>query len=92
MNSIKQIGFQRAAIAVSAILFAIVHSSWVLMLPLIVLAYFLVWSYEKSGSLYAPIVMHASFNAISFAMIKLVPPQQMEQMENTLRSIIYFWK
>jgi len=91
-NSIKQIGYQRTAIAVSAILFAIVHSSWALMLPFIVLALTLVWLYEKTGSLFAPMVLHASFNAINFAMIKLVPPEQMEHLQNTFRSIIYFWK
>jgi membrane protease YdiL (CAAX protease family) len=72
-SSIKQIGYQRAAIAVSAILFATVHSSWALMLPLIVLACILVWLYEKTGSLIAPMVMHATFNAINFTLIKLSP-------------------
>jgi hypothetical protein len=91
-SSIKQIGYQRAAVAISSILFAAVHSSWALMLPFIVLALTLVWLYEKTGSLFAPMVLHASFNAINFAMIKLVPPEQMEHLQNTFRSIIYFWK
>ena len=73
-SSIKQIGYQRAAIAVSAILFAAVHTSWALMLPLIVLACILVWLYEKTGSLIAPMVMHATFNAINFAHLKLYDP------------------
>jgi hypothetical protein len=72
-SSIKQIGYQRAAIAISSALFAAVHSSWALILPLIVLAYILVWLYEKTGSLFAPIVMHATFNAINFTLIKLSP-------------------
>ena len=72
-SSIKQIGYQRAAIAISAILFAAVHSSWALMLPLIVLACILVWLYEKTGSLFAPMVMHATFNAINFMLIKFSP-------------------
>lgn len=72
-SSIKQIGYQRAAIAISSVLFAAVHSSWALILPLIVLAYILVWLYEKTGSLFAPIVMHAIFNAINFTLIKLSP-------------------
>ena len=43
------------------------------MLPLTVLAVVLVWLYEKTGSIIAPIIMHATFNAINFALIKLAP-------------------
>ena len=43
------------------------------MLPLTVLAVILVWLYEKTGSIVAPVLMHAAFNAVNFAMIKLLP-------------------
>ena len=71
--SLRDLGHPRLAIAASSLLFAAIHGSLALMLPLTVLAVILVWLYEKSGSIVAPILMHAAFNAVNFAMIKLLP-------------------
>ena len=71
--SLRDLGHRRMAIAASSLLFAAIHGSLALMLPLTVLAVVLVWLYEKTGSIVAPILMHAAFNAINFAMIKLIP-------------------
>ena len=71
--SLRDLGHRRMAIAASSLLFAAIHGSLALMLPLTVLAVVLVWLYEKTGSIIAPILMHAAFNAINFAMIKLIP-------------------
>jgi len=71
--SLRDLGHRRMAIAASSLLFAAIHGSLALMLPLTVLAVVLVWLYEKTGSIIAPILMHATFNAVNFAMIKLIP-------------------
>ena len=71
--SLRDLGHRRMAIAASSLLFAAIHGSLALMLPLTVLAVVLVWLYEKTGSIIAPILMHAAFNAVNFAMVKLIP-------------------
>ena len=71
--SLRDLGHPRLAIAASSLLFAAIHGSLALMLPLTVLAVILVWLYEKTGSIVTPILMHAAFNAVNFAMIKLLP-------------------
>ncbi len=71
--SLRDLGHRRMAIAASSLLFAAIHGSLALMLPLTVLAVILVWLYEKTGSIVAPILMHAAFNAANFAMIKILP-------------------
>ena len=71
--SLRDLGHRRMAIAASSLLFAAIHGSLALMLPLTVLAVVLVWLYEKTGSIIAPILMHAAFNAVNLAMIKLIP-------------------
>jgi membrane protease YdiL (CAAX protease family) len=34
----------------------------------------LAWIYERSGSIVAPMMMHATFNAINFAFLKMAQP------------------
>ena len=72
-NTIKHTGYPLAGMIISAALFALVHSSLALMLPLFVMGFALAWVYEKSGSIIAPMVMHATFNAINFSLLKLAP-------------------
>jgi membrane protease YdiL (CAAX protease family) len=72
-TSLKEAGHPVGAVLVSSLIFGAVHGSLALMLPLTVLAVVLVWLYEKTGSIIAPIIMHATFNAINFALIKLAP-------------------
>ena len=47
----------------SSLLFAAVHNSMAAMLPLFVLAMLMVWLYERTGSIWTPIAIHACFNA-----------------------------
>ena len=72
-NTIKHAGYPLAGMFASAALFALVHGSVALMLPLFVMGLALAWVYEKSGSIIAPIVMHATFNAINFTFLKMAP-------------------
>ncbi len=72
-NTIKHAGYPLAGMFASAALFALVHGSVALMLPLFVMGFALAWVYEKSGSIIAPIVMHATFNAINFTFLKMAP-------------------
>jgi len=55
------------AIAITSVLFARIHANAEHWPALFVLALGLGYSYEKSGSLFRPIFMHAMFNAISVA-------------------------
>jgi hypothetical protein len=63
--TIKQYGFPRAARYGTSILFALIHLSLPIFLPLMVLALVLVFLYEKTGNLLACIVAHATFNAVN---------------------------
>jgi membrane protease YdiL (CAAX protease family) len=69
--SIKQAGFPRLALWVSALLFGAIHANAATFLPLVVLALILVWLYEKTDNLLAPIVAHSLFNTINFIMLQV---------------------
>jgi len=69
-NTTKQITSRTAAVLLSAMLFAAVHGQWALVLPLMGLSVALVWVYERAGTILAPILLHASFNAVNFALIR----------------------
>jgi len=51
----------------SAALFALIHLSLASLLPIFLLGLALAWVYERTGTLLAPIVMHATVNGISVA-------------------------
>lgn len=72
-TSIRDLGYRKIAVVASSVMFAAIHGSLSLMLPLTVLALVLVHVYENAKSIVAPILMHATFNAINFALIKLAP-------------------
>jgi membrane protease YdiL (CAAX protease family) len=65
-------GGRRWAFIGSAVLFAAIHLSLVSLLPIFILGLFLAWVYERTGSLLAPIAMHATVNGISVALAFLV--------------------
>jgi membrane protease YdiL (CAAX protease family) len=71
-NTIKHAGYPLAGMVISATLFALVHGSLAHMMPLFVMGFALAWLYEKSGTIIAPMVMHATFNAINFAYIRIL--------------------
>ena len=68
---IKQHGFPRAAVWGTSALFALIHFNVAIFVPLLLLALLLVWLYEKTDNLLAPIAAHATFNAVNFAMFFL---------------------
>ena len=53
------------AIAVSSVIFALVHGEWWMMPPLFILSVGLGYAYERTGKLWVPIAVHAAFNAVS---------------------------
>ena len=63
---------RRWAYVGSAALFAVVHLSFVTVLPIFLLGLLLAWVYERNRSLLAPIVLHATHNAISVAIALLI--------------------
>lgn len=65
------LGLKAALIAVSA-LFGLVHLNAASLAPLIVLAVVLTLAYEATGTLWAPIAMHAAFNALMVAQMFFV--------------------
>lgn len=68
---IKQFGWPRLAFGGVSVLFALIHFDVATFLPLLLLALVLVWLYEKTDNLLAPITVHALFNASNLAMLVL---------------------
>jgi membrane protease YdiL (CAAX protease family) len=69
--AIKQRGHPRLAWWGTALLFGVIHFNLVSAVPLTVLALCLIWIYEKTGNLVAPIAAHTVFNALNFAALFL---------------------
>ena len=68
--TIKQAGYPRAAWWFTSLLFAAVHFNPPSFLPLLLLAMLLIWLYEKTNNLLAPIAAHSLFNTLNFVMIQ----------------------
>ncbi len=66
---VKQLGFPRLAWFGVSLLFALIHGSLGILIPLFVLALALTWLYEKTGNLLAPIAAHSLFNAVNLAVL-----------------------
>jgi membrane protease YdiL (CAAX protease family) len=66
---IKQLGFPKTAWIGVSLLFAFVHVTPSIFIPLFVLALALTWLYEKTDTLLAPIFAHALFNAAGLILI-----------------------
>lgn len=66
----------RSAILLQAICFGAIHvgawNTWPLAIPLAVVGWAAGFLYVRTGSLAAPIAMHAAFNAINFALLRTV--------------------
>lgn len=58
-----------AAAGASALIFAVGHMSWPALLPYFLVGLVLARLYERTGSLLAPAVTHAAFNAFNLAII-----------------------
>lgn len=59
---LKRFGGPRAAVLCSALVFAAAHGSLTALLPLFIFGCVLVFLYEKTGSLWAPVAAHFCFN------------------------------
>ncbi|MFM8831742.1 MAG: lysostaphin resistance A-like protein [Spartobacteria bacterium] len=62
---LRQTGGRFVAIATTSILFALIHGHIPSLAGLLILAVGLSLLYEKTGSLWAPILLHAAFNGLS---------------------------
>lgn len=69
--AIKQIGFPRLAAISTAIIFALFHVNLVTFASLTAVALGLIFLYEYTDNLFAPIIAHAVFNASNVFMIFL---------------------
>lgn len=58
-----------ASLLIVSIFFAVIHQGLVQLIPLFVLSALLIWSYERSRSLWVPICTHAFFNALTVASV-----------------------
>jgi membrane protease YdiL (CAAX protease family) len=65
-------GGRRFAFIGSALLFAVIHVSLLSLIPIFALGLMLAWIYDRTGTLLAPIAMHATVNGISGALALLV--------------------
>jgi len=64
--AIKQHGWPRLALWGTSLLFALTHANTATFLPLTFLAMVLVFLYERTGNLLAPILAHSLFNAANY--------------------------
>lgn len=79
---IKQAGFPRLALWLSALLFGAIHTNLATFVPLTIFAIALVWLYERTDNLLASITAHSLFNTVNFIMLfasdslyRLPPPK-----------------
>jgi len=73
---LKQRGFPRWGLWGTALMFALIHGSLPILLPLVVLAVVLALLYERTDNLLAPIIVHTIFNAANFAMLFILKAAQ----------------
>lgn len=66
--TVKQLGYPKIALWGTSLLFAASHANLLAFIPLTVLALMLTWIYERTDNLIAPVLTHATFNAINFAL------------------------
>lgn len=80
--AVKQTGYPRLALVGTSVLFGAIHANLVTFVPLTLFAMVLVWVYEKTDSLLAPILAHSFFNAANFALLL-----SEDHLERLLKSI-----
>jgi membrane protease YdiL (CAAX protease family) len=64
--TVKQLGYPRVALWFTSLLFGLSHASLMAFVPLTLFAMILVWLYEISDNLMAPIMAHCALNAVNF--------------------------
>lgn len=62
---LKKYAGRWASLLIVSVFFAVIHQGLVQLIPLFVLSALLIWSYERSRSLWVPICSHAFFNALT---------------------------
>jgi membrane protease YdiL (CAAX protease family) len=70
-SGLKKMGWPRCAWVGSSLLFAAIHGSAPIFLSLFAFALVLVWLYEKTDGLFAPVLAHSLFNALNLALLLL---------------------
>jgi membrane protease YdiL (CAAX protease family) len=70
-NSSKRRWGVLAGTLISAVVFAVVHAGPLLMLAIIPIGILLAVAYERTGSLWVPILMHVTFNSLQLLAAKL---------------------
>ena len=68
--SVKQLGFPRVALWGTSLFFAFIHNSLMAFVPLTLLSLLLVWLYERTGNLLAPILTHCLFNTANYVLLR----------------------
>lgn len=66
---LKKYSGRWASLLIVSMFFAVIHQGLVQLIPLFVLSALLIWSYERSRSLWVPICTHAFFNALTVASV-----------------------
>jgi membrane protease YdiL (CAAX protease family) len=74
----RYMGFLASMILVS-ILFSLIHVSLAASVPLFLLAILLTLSYERTGSIMTPIIMHAIFNSLTISQLWFINPSDLPQ-------------
>jgi len=67
--TLKQLGYPRLALWSTSLLFAASHFNLIAFLPLAILSIVLIWLYEATDNLAAPILTHCLFNTVNFILI-----------------------
>jgi len=70
-RQLRQVWSIQAAL-VTSLLFGVIHLNLMTLVPLTVLGIALVWLYEVTGNLLAPILAHSLFNLANFFLLVLV--------------------
>jgi membrane protease YdiL (CAAX protease family) len=70
-SGLKKIGWPKCAWLVTSLLFAAIHASAPVFLPLFVFALALTWLYETTEGLLAPVLAHSAFNAANLGLLFL---------------------
>jgi hypothetical protein len=68
-SAFKKAGWPKCGWVVVSGLFAGIHASAPIFLPLFVFALVLTWLYERTGGLLAPVMAHGTFNAANLALL-----------------------
>jgi len=71
--TVKQNGFPRLALWGTSLFFALAHNNAMTFAPLTLLALVLVWLYERTDNLLAPIITHSAFNTANFLLLTYEP-------------------